>query len=404
METDQPITLLCLASYEKGKAFIEEAKQQGARILFVTPEKLRDVGWPHDHIDEIYYTPGGSSREELLHSVSYLARSEAIDRIIPLDEFDLNAAAALREHLRIPGMGQTTVRHFRDKLAMRIEAREAGIPVPDFVSITNYDAIRAFMDRCAPPWILKPRSEASAVGLKKVYESETLWRTLDELGDRQSYFLLEEFIPGNVYHVDALVDERGVTFAEAHGYLNPPFEVMHDGGIFASRTLDRTSDEATACKSLNEQLIESLGMLRGVVHTEFIRSAADGQFYFLETAARVGGANIAEMVEAATGVNLWREWAKIELADVRATAYVPPTPEPKYAGILASLARQEWPDLSAYQDDEIAWRMNKKHHAGLIVRADTVERVETLLGEYMHRFREDFHASMPAPDSIENEA
>ncbi len=404
MGMEQPITLLCLASYEKGKAFIEEAKQQGARILFVTPETLRDVDWPHDHIDEIYYTPSGSSREDLIHGVSYLARSESIDRIIPLDEFDLNAAAALREHLRIPGMGQTTVRHFRDKLAMRMEAQAAGIRVPDFVSITNYDAIRAFMDRCAPPWILKPRSEASAVGLKKIYEAETLWRTLDELGDRQSHFLLEKFIPGNVYHVDALVNERAVPFAEAHGYLNPPFEVMHDGGIFASRTLDRDADEAVTCRAINQQLIEALGMVRGAVHTEFIRGADDRQFYFLETAARVGGANIAEMVEAATGVNLWREWAKIELADARDEAYDPPTPEPKYAGILASLARQEWPDLSAYQDDEIVWRMHKKHHAGLIVRADTVDRVEALLGEYMHRFREDFHASMPAPDSIENEA
>ena len=327
MATDQPTTLLCLASYEKGKTLIEEAKERGARVLFVTPEKLRDADWPHDHIDEIYHTPDGSSREDLIHSVSYLARSASIDRIIPLDEFDLNAAAALREHLRIPGMGQTTVRHFRDKLAMRIEAQEAGIRVPDFVSTINYDAIRAFMDRCVPPWILKPRSEASAVGLKKIYEAETLWRTLDELGDRQSYFLLEEFIPGSVYHVDALVNDNSVAFAEAHGYLNPPFEVMHDGGIFASRTLDRASDEALTCQSLNEQLIESLGMVRGAVHTEFIRGADDGQFYFLETAARVGGANIADMVD----------------------------------------------------------------------------RVEALLGEYMHRFREDFHASMSVPDSIEDE-
>jgi biotin carboxylase len=404
MATDQSVTLLCLASYEKGAAFIEEAKQQGARILFITPEKLRDADWPRDHIDEIYYTPDGSSREDMIHSVSYLARSESIDRIVPLDEFDLNTAAALREHLRTPGMGQTTVRHFRDKLAMRIEAREAGIRVPDFVAITNYDAIRAFMDRCAPPWILKPRSEASAVGLKKIYEPETLWRTLDELGDRQSYFLLEEFVAGNVYHVDALVNEGTVAFAEVHGYLNPPFEVMHGGGIFASRTLDRDSDEAVTCRSLNQHLIEALGMIRGAVHTEFIRASDDGQFYFLETAARVGGANIAEMVEAATGVNLWREWAKIEIADVRGAAYELPSPRQDYAGILASLARQEWPDLSAYQDDEIVWRMKKKHHAGLIVRADTPGRVETLLGEYMHRFREDFHASMPAPDSIENEA
>ena len=59
--------------------------------------------------------------------------------------------------------------------------------------------------------------------------------------------------------------------------------------------------------------MSAFGLVRGVAHTEFIKSHNDGQFYFLETAARVGGANIAEMVEAATGINLWSEWAKIEL-------------------------------------------------------------------------------------------
>lgn len=402
MASDQPITLLCLASYEKGAAFIEEAKQQGARVLFITVEELRDAAWPWDHIDEVYYVPDFSNRTDVIHSVSYLARSEQIDRIVPLDEFDLETAAALREHLRVPGMGQTTVRYFRDKLAMRMKARAAGIRVPDFVPVINYDAIRAFMDRCDPPWILKPRGEASAVGIKKIHERETFWRTLDELGDRQSFFLLEAFVPGDVYHVDALVNDGAVTFADVHRYVSPPFKVMHEGGIFASRTLDREADEAATCRAANEQLIEQLGMVRGAVHTEFIRSQDDGQFYFLETAARVGGANIAEMVEAATGVNLWREWARIEIVDARGASYQLPAPRKDYAGIIASLARQEEPDLSAYQDDEIVWRMKKKHHAGLIVSAPNPERVDTLLGQYMTRFREDFHASMPAPDRIGN--
>ena len=45
--------------------------------------------------------------------------------------------------------------------------------------------------------------------------------------------------------------------------------------------------------------MKAMGLLRGVSHTEFIKSKADGKFYFLETSARVGGANLAELVEAA---------------------------------------------------------------------------------------------------------
>jgi len=399
MPNDSPVTLLCLASFEKGADFLRESKRQGARVLFLTVEKLREAPWPWDSIDEVFYMPDFADREDVVHGVSYLARSERLARIVPLDEFDLELASSLREHLRVPGMGETTVRHFRDKLAMRFKAREAGVLVPDFVPILNYDDVRAFMRRCPPPWFLKPRSEASAMGIQKVRGEEELWRALGELGDRQSYFLLEQFVPGDVYHVDALVRDREVAFAEAHRYASAPFDVMHGGGVFASRTLDRDGEEATACRALNRQLTEALGMVRGSVHTEFIRSHEDGQFYFLETAARVGGANIVEMVEAATGLNLWTEWAKIEIADARGERYELPEHRRDYAGVVISLARQEQPDLSAYQDPEIVWRMEKRHHAGLIVKADAPERVEALLNEYTARFYVDFNTSMPVPDS-----
>ncbi|MBK8663699.1 MAG: hypothetical protein IPN18_18635 [Ignavibacteriales bacterium] len=62
---------------------------------------------------------------------------------------------------------------------------------------------------------------------------------------------------------------------------------------------------------MNARVLKALGMETGVNHTEFIKGN-DGKFYFLETSARVGGANIVELVEAASGLNLWAEWAKLE--------------------------------------------------------------------------------------------
>ena len=79
-----------------------------------------------------------------------------------------------------------------------------------------------------------------------------------------------------------------------------------------TRTMPRDSVDAQALLSLHRELMQALNMMRGVTHTEFIKGREDGRFYFLETAARVGGAYIAEMVEAATGLNLWAEWAKID--------------------------------------------------------------------------------------------
>ena len=94
-------------------------------------------------------------------------------------------------------------------------------------------------------------------------------------------------------------------------------QVMHEGGVFTTRTVDRTSADWKELTALNARLAPDLGMVRGVTHAEYIRAHADGRFYFLEIAARVGGAFISDLVETATGINLWREWARIEVADLR---------------------------------------------------------------------------------------
>jgi biotin carboxylase len=391
-----PITMLCLASYEKGEAFLRECKRQGCRVLLITVENLREANWPREAIDEIFYMPDNYSREDIIKGVSYLARTQVIDRIVPLDEYDQETAALVREHLRNPGMGDTTARHFRDKLAMRVKARSAGILVPDFVHVLNYDRLREFMSRVSPPWVLKPRSEAASMGIKKLAASDELWPLLDALGDRQSFYVLEQYLPGDIYHVDSIVSERDILFAVAHKYGHPPMDVSL-GGIFTTQKIPRQSADAQALESLNREVINTLGLVRGVTHTEFIKSRENGSFYFLETAARVGGANIAEAIEASTGLNLWTEWARIEIAGEEGS-YELPQHRDDYAGVIISLARQEHPDTSAYDDPEIVYRLNKTHHAGLVVASTDPERVAQLLEAYSRRFYEDFYTTAPPLD------
>lgn len=392
----QPTTVLILASYQKGHDFIDECKKQGCRVLLLTIESLRHRDWPYDKIDEAFYMPSFDDRKGLTHAVAYIARSRKIDRIVPLDDYDVEVAATLREHLRTPGMGDTTARFFRDKLAMRTQAQDEKVPVPEFVPVINYDEIRAFMARVPGPWMLKPRSEAAAVGIKKIQRPDDIWPVLDELGDRQSYFVLEQFIAGDVYHVDAITSEKEILLAEAHRYGKPPFDVAHHGGLFLTSTLERGSQEARDVLKIHADVLKALRFVRGVTHSEFIRSK-EGKFYFLETSARVGGAHIVDEVEAATGINLWREWAKIEIAGSAGT-YQLPEKRSEYAGLILSLARQEFPDTSGYKDPEIVFRIPMKHHAGLVVRAANPKRVQELLEDYQKRFYTDFYASAPPLD------
>jgi biotin carboxylase len=391
------LTLLCLASYHKGFEFLREAKRQGCRVLLVTSDSLRDAEWPRDSIDEVFYVRDDKKRwklDDLILGASHLARRLNIDRVVPLDDFDLEKASALREHLRIPGMGESTTRYFRDKLAMRVKAQDEGLPVPAFVHVLNDERIREFCRRIAPPWFLKPRHQAGAIGIRKINGEDELWAVTEALGDERSYFLLEEYVGGDVHHVDSIVYERDVLVAIPSRYGTPPFDVAHGGGVFTTRLMDRRTREASELLELNSRLLTALGLVRGVSHSEYIRGR-DGRLVFLETSARVGGAHIADLIEAGTGINMWAEWAKVEIAGGK-QPYTPPSVGPDFAGLLVCLARQESPDLSGYDDPEVVWRLQKPNHAGVVVRSPREERIDELLASYGERFRRDFVAALPA--------
>ena len=396
-ERKLPERILAIASYEKGQRFLRQAAAMDVRVQLLTLDSLRDADWPLEVLEELHTMPQGLTQAQILNTVTYLARTRRYDRIVALDEFDMHSAAMLREHMRLPGMGLTTTAHFRDKLAMRIEASRAGAPVPEFVSLLHHEAVARYLEQVPGPWMLKPRSEASAIGIRKITEPAQLWAEIEQLGDQASHFLLERFIPGEIYHVDAIVSEREVVFASVSRYGKPPMQTMHEGGVFTTHILDRSSAIVRTLDSLNRQLIPVLGMVRGVTHAEYIEDHS-GRIFFLEAAARVGGAYIADVAEAATGINLWAEWARIEVCSMRGESYVLPPARGEYAGSVLCLARMADPDTSSFDAPEIVERLRKHHHAGLIVRSPDSKRVETLLLEYSERFAEMYLAVEPVPE------
>lgn len=438
-DSNEP-TILCVASFFKGNDFIRECKRQGAGVVLLTREKLLGADWARESLDDLIAIPGKTSVQSYLAAASHAARQRRVSRVVALEEYDIVTAAHIREHLSVPGMGTTTARCFQDKLAMRCKANEVVIPQPKFVPLVNYEAIDEFMRRTSPPWMLKPRIGASSMGIRKLHDSETVWRAIADLDarepfhERSAFHLLEEFIPGDVYHVDSLVAGGQVLFASVERYGAPPFQVSHFGGVPISYFVKHGSQEQRALLMLNKKLLDGFGFEQGVTHAEFIRRAdserhanpvgavstaefgiarkidsanfsraetsESDQFNFLEIAARVGGAYTADTIAAATGINLWREWARIELATPERPYVLPPVRK-EYGGIAVSLARQETPCTSRYDDPEIVYRVCRPWHVGLIVRSPDYGRVINLLTEYARRFSEDFTAVAPPEETSE---
>jgi len=391
---------VCLSSEYKGAAFLRRLHDEGNQVFLITSKQESEEDWPWPAIKDTFYLDrdekGKWNNEHLSSGFSWLVRNNHVDRIVALDDFEVERAAYLREQFRMPGMGETTARHFRDKLAMRIQARDAGLPVPPFSALFNDEDVNHYLDHQAYPHVIKPRSEASASGIKKVHSKEEAWDHIHTLGDHRIQYLIEQFIPGDVFHVDGLAYHDDVLFTACARYRNTPFEVAHGGGIFQSVTVDPSTEDAQLLQDLNTRVMHAFKMKHGAYHSEYIKSRETGQFYFLETASRVGGAHLAEMVAFSTGINLWEEWAQIESDLLNGKSYALPAHSYTPAGIIISLSKYEHMPSEALQADEVVWRIGKKYHVGAIIKSDHADRITDLMDTFARDIAEKYHASLPA--------
>ena len=392
--------IVCIASIFKGNEFLEECHEQGWHVTLVTPEKLLDEQWSWISLNQVKTFKTDDKAEDIIRIISNLAGSQPIDRIVGLDEFDVLTAAKVREHLQIEGISNSYALRFRDKLRMRHLASSLGLPCPDFSSLFRAEDINAFLDRSNAPWIIKPRTEVSAFGIKKCETREEVWETLKELDARNTWrdhptqYLIEQFITGKVFHVDSVVNDGKIVASGVSEYGTPPMTVAHQGGVFTSYTIPYKSKIRKELEKLNKQLLKVFEYERGVAHAEFLQSEKTGEIYLLEVAARVGGAHISDVLEQASGFNLWREWAKLVTATPE-NPYQPPKLRQDYAGIALALANDEKPDTRHYDHPEIVYRVNKPRHVGLIFYSKKAERVGELLGYYSERIAADFLAVAP---------
>ena len=395
--------IVCIASEFKGNEVIEECKKQNWRVSLVTRETYRNAKWNWEYLDKFIVVSDHSTAEDYVRAASNLAGQHPIDRIIGVDEFDVLNAAKAREHLQIEGMTTSHALRFRDKLRMRNVASDAKIPCPEFVSAFYPAEINEYLERVSPPWIIKPRTEVSAFGIRKCDEKEQVWEILNALDarntwrDHPSQYLIEKFIEGRVFHVDSVIENGKIVASSVSEYGTTPFSVAHHGGVFTTSTVDYKSKERKELEKLNKNLLKGFGHENGVAHAEFLCAAEDEKFYLLEVACRVGGAYIADVAEHACGFNLWKEWAKLTIAD-KENPYQKPKTRKEYAGLVLALANQETPDISAYNNEEIVYRVSKPKHVGMIFRSKKKERIEELLEQYARKITNDFLTIAPVKE------
>lgn len=268
-----------------------------------TAENIRSI--PSTLQCEIVTRPGREKTE--IEVKRFLQNTnKRFDRIISLSEYELLAAAHLREWFDVEGARPKQVEKVRDKVIMKKAMEACGIKTPIFMGVNEFLRTQ-LLSRYDHPLIIKPIDGASSENIitvknaqeayRKIVDRKTGIAALDQSNDALDRYEIEEFINGNIMHIDGLVQNGKMVLCVASQYVNNCLDYAR-GKPLGSVQIETTP----ALKNYAQRCIHAAEISNGSFHLECIDK--NGELFFLEIANRVGGADVVKTMELATGVHL----------------------------------------------------------------------------------------------------
>ncbi|HXS99530.1 MAG TPA: hypothetical protein VN915_02545 [Elusimicrobiota bacterium] len=246
-----------------------------------------------------------------------IAAHGAIDCLIAMAEKDLLVAGQLRECFGIPGQTFAEARKFIDKGIMKQVIAAAGIETPRFRELADGPEGLQF------PLILKPKCEASSRGVEKVTSPAEL--AAKSAGLRARDYLLEEFCPDGIYHLDGFVDRGEIVFLMSNQYVGTCLAHAHGQPLGSVQATDPA--RTASFRGFAGRVIKALKLESGSFHLEcFLRGETP---VFLEIGARAGGGDIREVIALAHGFDIVKAWIDVQLGR---RPQLPRNPDPARAG------------------------------------------------------------------------
>jgi biotin carboxylase len=310
--------------YSTGRVLASTLRARGASCVHV--QSSREVppyfsgGFnPADYEVDLGYC---GSLEGLLHDL----RALGVDRIVAGTESGVILADTLNMLLGTPGNSGENILARRDKVSMAAAVSACNLAVPaGQVASSVAEAIDWYRYRGCGEVVVKPVDSA---GTDNVWfcssldelraASEHVLQTCNLYGLSNNVVLLQERIRGAEFYVNT-VSANGIhRIAEMWRYVKRPGP--HGAPIYDYEQPVAVQDDAeTYCKirDFTFGVLDALGIRASAAHTEVMLTEAG--VILIESAARLGGATIPEVVEKYSGVSQAALFAK-SLLDPMAVA------------------------------------------------------------------------------------
>lgn len=251
------------------------------------------------------------------HLREHVARPVTVRAVLPGVEYTVVAAAALAEAWGLPHGGTSAVAAFRDKALLRETVRDADIAQPRWRRVTTPEEVAEFRAECGGECVLKPVHLQGSNGVQLLGPTDDLdeaWRQtqqadeshLRSAADGEGAYLVEEWLHGTEFSIEALVHQGRVVFHNATETQVYPGRHPVECGHIVPAELDADPDMP---RETMQKLVEATGFQSGILHAEWI--LRDGRPHLLECAARLPGGYIPLLIALARESDLFQGYLDV---------------------------------------------------------------------------------------------
>ena len=260
-----------------------------------------------------------------------LSKKYNITNVLSISEFDVVRSARLREILNCPGQLLMSAESYRNKILMKQLLYDSSVNIPKFEKVISKTQVEKFIQQTSYPVVLKPIYGSGSMDVYIIKNQQDIDAFFEKNRNINNYEI-EEFINGEMYHVDGLIQNHEVIVSYVSKYYKGCLEFQENQPL-SSFMIEEKNSINKILKAQTEKVIDILPSFpNGSFHAEFFVTNS-GEVYFCEIGSRTGGAEIGKVIQNSTYIHLNKESLYLQMFEEH-TISIPQEPVERYSGFV----------------------------------------------------------------------
>jgi biotin carboxylase len=309
LDTSEALVIVSRVGYDmlvRNGALIEPLQKR--KLIFINSTRTSHLP-PKGTFAELHLIELRECNDYLTDLVGAIRSRHPITQILTISEQDLTPVVYARGKLGLGGLQLDKAALFRDKILMKEALKQTGLKLPQYAHAADDAAVRDLFSRFKR-LVIKPRDGYGSQDTSVVSTAKEIDLFLSKPKELREGFLVENFISGDIYHLDAVVRGGEILFSSLGKYIVAPLDFSAHRWAGTCFTNAQTPLFQAAKKDLLA-LLKAFDTRDGVFHFEFFDTGVDR--IFGEVAIRPAGGGIADAIHDTFGVHLVEEHVRVQL-------------------------------------------------------------------------------------------